>query len=278
MSYIENGVSDDTPRSTVHQVAPTASRPNYFPPRPSPTQLSFQRLSGGYELPKPNSQSPNYVIDAPHLFASTPRPFALHSTPTPHSAYIAEPPQHQKYSSHSNYDVDLQNVEIETYNTAPHHFAPQLQQQQQQLVSPGRIVFPTAPTLYNDIHVLPSPRSYPYATTAPYGGKVSPKSTSIVASPATYANHYHPANAVRPSGTSDSPAKLYYLATGYNSQGYQAQLQQPLARQQYYLATVPHSGHHSRRNAEHQPSVNVGNSGAPLLIRPVDQQALYYKQ
>lgn len=276
VSYIENAVSDDTPRSHVYQVAPTASRPNkYFPHRPSPTQLSFERLSGGYELQKTISKPQHYPISPLHSFASTPRPFAVHSSPAPESAFVAQPPQHQ----HANY-VDLQNVEIETYNTAPHHFTQhqhQLQQHKPQLISSNRIAFPTSPTLYNDIHVLPSPRPYPYATTAPFVGQVGSKSTSIVASPASYAAQYHPTSAVRPSGTVASPASLYYLASGYSSHpGYQPQLQQTLPRQQFYVATVPHHNGHARRNVDH-PSVNPSpHSGQSLLVRP--DQALYYKQ
>lgn len=274
VSYIENSVSDNTPRSRVYQVAPTASRPNYYPPRPSPTQLSFERLSGGYELPKTNPNLQKYAIPSSHQpFASTPRPFALNSSPDPHSAYVVQPPP-----PNSNY-VDLQNVELETYNTAPHHYNHQEQPlQSQKFVSTGRIVFPTSPSLYNDIHVLPSPKPYPYATTAPFTGKMSPKSTSIVSSPAPYGAHYHhtAGNSGRPSGTVASPASIYYLASRYSNYQHQ-QLQHPLQGQQFYVATVPHQSHYARRSADPVSANKVvqKSGGSPLVIHP--DQALYFK-
>lgn len=107
-------------------------------------------------------------------------------------AATASVPYNQNY-------VQLANVKIGTYNTAPHH-VPQYHhtgfasttaapfrhssfhgQAAQLVTSPSHVnvaSYPTTSTTYNDIQVLASPKTFAVATTAPYA---SPKSTNIFA-------------------------------------------------------------------------------------------------
>lgn len=177
--------------------------------------LNYASLSGGYNIPaQPTSPTvyttPSSTIYHQQQYQPYPQQQPQHPllvpSPTPstlsYAAHAAQQQQQQQY---------VQNVHIETYNTAPHHKHHQHQllveqqqhhHQQQQLpyiVQPTRIVFPTSPTPYQDIHVLPSPRPHPqHVSPASFAAVAQPppqqqlqqrpvslKHTSIVSSPAS---------------------------------------------------------------------------------------------
>lgn len=223
--------------------------------QPSPGALSYDRLSGGYTIPAPQPtqptafvrQHPAHLVATPSAAAYHHQPHALVPSPTPSAAtYIRhqQQPQQQQY---------VQNVQIDTYNTAPHLLRP----------NTGRIVFPTAPTPYQDIHVLPSPRTHPsYASPTPFAAshRLSPKNTNIVSSPATL---------VASGDHRDVNYNYRDYDYGQHQQhqqqvAYQQQRQQPPAL--FFVA--------SEAPKVHDPRGGAGAAG--VLLQP--NQALYYKQ
>lgn len=187
VSYIEGHPAED-PVVTVHNSAASqallSAQPiyDYYKNLQEP---AIQERDGDYEEPV---LSPGY--NQKHLHSQYQQ-----STPGPayyRQAYTAAVPYNQNY-------VQLANVKIGTYNTAPHH-VPQYHhsgyasttaapfrhssfhgQAAQLVTAPSQTnvaSYPTTSTTYNDIHVLPSPKTFAFATTAPYA---SPKSTNIFA-------------------------------------------------------------------------------------------------
>lgn len=175
-----------------------------------PHTLNYASLSGGYNIPAQPTKPTH--ISGQQIVAAAPTSSVYHQQqyqqhPQPQSLILPSPtPSTLPYTAAQQQQY-VQNVQIETYNTAPHHQQQQqqllIEQHQQQqhhhpyLLQPNRIVFPTSPTPYQDIHVLPSPRPHhSYASPAPFVAAqphqqqvqqrpVSLKHTSIVSSPAT---------------------------------------------------------------------------------------------
>lgn len=94
------------------------------------------------------------------------------TTPTPYYS-------HSEATPRGHYTNHIQNVHIKTYNTAPHH-----QDDNNHLVGTPLtnqvLIFPTTPAPYNDVHVLPTPRTLAYSTRSPYTSVVSSKSTNVL--------------------------------------------------------------------------------------------------
>lgn len=119
------------------------------------------------------------------------------TTPTPYYA-------HSEAAPLGHYRNHIQNVDIKTYNTAPHH-------------ADRVLIFPTTPAPYADVHVLPTPRTLAYSTSSPYQNVVSPKSTNVLPGPGyRYYVDYDYGNAADGQASSsknsyvNSNAALYY--------------------------------------------------------------------
>lgn len=201
VSYIEGQLAEE-PVVAVHNTAASSAllsaQPiyDYYKNLQAP---AIHERSGDYEEP---ILSPGYnqkIQQISQYHQSTPEPAYYRQE------YQVSPTASIPYKQ--NY-VQLANVKIGTYNTAPHH-VPQyhhsgyasttaapfrhssLHRQAAQLVTAPSHTnvasYPTASTTYNDIHVLPSPKTFAFATTAPYA---SPKSTNIFA-PSSPAPDYY---------------------------------------------------------------------------------------
>lgn len=194
VSYIE-GQSGETQHLSQPAIATTpspllaAAQPiyNYYR-NLQQEEPSYQHNNVNYDNSKYVDYDNSYQHPAPQNY--------IHTTPATY--YVGTSTPSAVYADHNNY---IENVEIDTYNTGPHkinyhhHLSPtssplsKLSGGYEHNIAPTQssIVFPTTPTAYNDIHVLPSPKSFSYSTIAPYAGS---KSTSIVASPAPQAAYY----------------------------------------------------------------------------------------
>lgn len=131
--------------------------------------------------------------------STTPTPYYAHSQPTPVVTH---------------YRNNVQNVDIKTYNTAPHEDERDVSLANQQV-----IIYPTTPAPYTDVHVLPTPRTLAYSTSSPYrqNNVVSSKSTNVLPRYHYYLDYdYRNANDGRASQSQNSyvasNSALYYKA------------------------------------------------------------------
>lgn len=224
--------------------------------RQPPGALNYDRLSGGYTIPAPQptqptaafvQQHPAHLIATPSAAAYHHQPHALLSSPTPSTAaYVHHQQQHQPQQQY------VQNVQIDTYNTAPHLLRPNSILQQ----AAGHIVFPTAPTPYRDIHVQPTPFAINH--------RLSPKNTNIVSSPATL---------VATGGVGGNHHEVNYNYRDYDY-GQQQQHQQQVAYQRQRQQEPALFFVASEATKVHDPRGGTGAAG--VLLQP--NQALYYKQ
>ncbi|KAG4068939.1 hypothetical protein HA402_005087 [Bradysia odoriphaga] len=120
------------------------------------------------------------------------------TTPTPYYA-------HSEATPLGHYRNHIQNVDIKTYNTAPHHSAER----------DRVLIFPTTPAPYTDIHVLPTPRTLAYSTSSPYQSVVSQKSTNVLPGYRYYVDYDYNGDGQASSSKNayaNSNTALYYKA------------------------------------------------------------------
>lgn len=191
VTYLEGDIQSDYAIQTTTQaprLAPAlaSAQPiyNYY------KALQEQQLQQNHASYNDDDYSDNEVYNQYNAYPTT--------TATPY--YSPQPTPLGHYRNH------IQNVDIKTYNTAPHREGGRNVNQV--------LIFPTTPAPYTDIHVLPTPRTLAYSTSSPYHQNVvSPKSTNVLPGYQQYYVDYDYRNANSGHGSINPSENPSYTAT-----------------------------------------------------------------